>query len=89
MFPLKLSPFDAEFNFESNTCIENISDDNLKNILRKVKLTKTRSNTVSIWLITFERIEIKISVFCRFVELELVVLVHSSKFKIEPIFIEQ
>jgi hypothetical protein len=89
MFPLKLSAFHAEFNFASNTVIENISNDNLKNILRKVKLTETRSNTVSIWLITFERIDIKISAFRKFVELELAFLVHSSKFKIEPIFIEQ
>ncbi len=87
MSPLKLSPFDAEFNSASNAGIENISNDYLKSILHKVKLTKTRSNSVSIWLITFERIEIKISAFRRFVELELAILVHSSKFKIDPIFI--
>jgi hypothetical protein len=89
MFPLKLSPFDAEFNFASNTGIENINNDNLKNILLKVKLTKARSTAVSIWLITFEQIEITTSTFRRFVDLKLSVLAHSSKFKIEPIFIEQ
>ncbi len=53
-------------------------------MLRNVKLTKTRPNIVSILLIIFERIEIKISAFRRFVELELAVLAHSSKFKIDP-----
>jgi hypothetical protein len=69
--------------------IENISNDNLKNATRKVKLTKTRSNSVSIWLITFEWIEIKLSAFRRFVGRQLVILVHSSKFKIHFIFIAQ
>ncbi len=41
MFPLKLSPFNAECNFASNTGIGNNSDDVLKKIVRKVKLTKT------------------------------------------------
>jgi hypothetical protein len=34
-----------------------------------------------IWLITFQRIEIKISVFRRLVDRQLVILIHFSKFK--------
>jgi hypothetical protein len=65
--------------------IENINNGNLKNILRKVKLTKTRSNTVSIWLITFGRFEIKFSALLKFVDPQLVIPIHYSKFKIDPI----
>ncbi len=72
-----------------STVIENISNDNLKNATHKVKLTKTRSNSVSIWLIAFERIEIKISAFSRFLARQLAILVHSSKFQICSICIEQ
>jgi hypothetical protein len=69
--------------------IENISHDNLKNTTRKIKLTKTRAENVSIWLLTFERIEIKISAVRRFVSRQLVIPVDSSKFKIQFIFIAQ
>ena len=61
--------------------IENMSNDNLKNTTRKMKLTKIRLDSVSIWLITFERLEIKISAFRRFVGPELAILTHYSKFK--------
>jgi hypothetical protein len=58
--------------------IENISNDNLKNILLNIELTKTQSNLVSIWLIWFQRIEIKVDAFRRFVVRQLAILVHSS-----------
>ncbi len=60
-----------------------------KHIVRKVKLTKTRSNPVSIILITFEQIEIKMSIFRRFVARQLVVLVHWSKVRIHAISIKR
>jgi hypothetical protein len=56
--------------------IENMGNDNLKNATCKVQLTKIRSNSLSIWLITFERIEIKISAFRRFVGHQLAILIH-------------
>ncbi len=69
---LKLLLFDVKFNSASNKTNHTIKRgrratiSKMENIVRKVKLTKTRSNTVSIWLITYERIEIKNSAFHRF-----------------------
>ncbi len=50
---------------------------------------KNRLNVISNWLTTFERIEIKISVFRRFVDAQMTSPVHSSKFKFYFIFVEQ
>ncbi len=69
--------------------LKNIINNNLKNILRMIKFTKTRSGAVSIWSITFERLKIKISAFRRFVARQLMILVHSWNFKICCIFIGQ
>ncbi len=72
-----------------SSMMKNIINNNLKNILRKIKLAKTRSDAASIWSITFERLEIKVSAFRRFVARQLRILVNSSKFKICCIFIGQ
>ncbi len=82
--------FYSEVNIANwSSILKNIISNNLKNILRKIKLTKTRSVAVSIWSITFERLKIKISAFRRFVARQLRILVHSWKFKICCIFIGQ
>ena len=69
--------------------VENSSTDDFKDTLRKVKLTKNRSDVLSTWLITFERIDTKILAFCRFVARQLAILIHFLKFKIHLIFTKQ
>jgi hypothetical protein len=60
----------------------------LYNILIEKELFYSKiSITFSIWLTNFERIQIKISAFRRFVARQLAILAYSSKFKIYPIFI--
>ncbi len=66
--------------------IENTNDDNWRDVVPKVKLIKARSNAVSLILIVFQQIEIKISTFHRFVARQSMVLAHSSKFRIHSIF---
>jgi hypothetical protein len=60
------------------TMIENTNNENFKDVVRQIKLTKTHSNPVSIIVITFEQIEIKMSVFRGFAARQSsVILVHS------------